>query len=58
MQDEHINKEYIINFEGLLVEVRVLNARSMFGRKEYLITPVAGSGEKWIARTVNGLIEK
>ena len=31
----------------LQVEVSIVNTRKLFGRTEYLVTPVAGSGECW-----------
>lgn len=31
-----------------LMEVLVVDSKTIFGRKEVLITPVAGSGEKWV----------
>ena len=31
-----------------LMEVVAVSERDYFGRKEILITPVAGSGEKWV----------
>jgi hypothetical protein len=33
---------------GVVVEVKVEDARVMFGRVDFLITPVAGSGTQWI----------
>ena len=32
-------------FDGLLVRVRVNDVRTVFGRTDYNVTPVAGSGE-------------
>lgn len=34
---------------SILVEVRVVDTRSQFGRTDALITPVNGSGEMWVA---------
>lgn len=34
--------------EGLKVPVTVKDAREMWGRTDYLITPIGGSGEKWV----------
>lgn len=33
-----------------LMEVIITDKREMFGRSEVLITPVAGSGEKWVLK--------
>jgi hypothetical protein len=40
--------EGFINFDGLKVKVKVIDSRKSFGRDDVLITPIAGSGEKWI----------
>jgi hypothetical protein len=34
--------------EGLKVPVTVKDARQVYGRTDYLISPVGGSGEKWV----------
>lgn len=34
----------------LQIPVKILDARSMFGRIEVLITPVGGKGERWVTR--------
>ena len=31
------------------IPVRIMDARSVFGRDEYLVTPTPGAGEAWIA---------
>lgn len=35
------------NGQSLTFEVNILETRKMFGRTEYLVTPVTGSGEVW-----------
>ena len=35
------------NGQSIKVEVNILETRKMFGRTEYRVTPVAGSGEVW-----------
>lgn len=35
------------NGSKLTIDVNIINERSVFGRTEYLVTPVAGSGEVW-----------
>ena len=37
-----------IELAGLLVEVKVAEKRTRFGFNQYLVVPVAGSGEKWV----------
>lgn len=34
---------------GFVVAVKIVDARSQFGRTDYLITPVNGSGEMWVS---------
>lgn len=38
----------LIDLDGLTVAVRILDARRNFGRNDVLVTPVTGSGERWI----------
>jgi hypothetical protein len=35
--------------QGLLVDVRILDVRYSFGRWSFEITPVLGTGRKWVA---------
>lgn len=35
--------------EGLRVSVTIGNARSVFGRLDYYVTPIAGSGSAWVS---------
>ena len=37
-----------ITYNGLTFRVRILETRRIYGRDEVKITPVAGSGEKWV----------
>ncbi len=39
-----------IESEGLKVEIKVLGERSVYGRDEVEVSPVAGSGTKWITK--------
>ena len=34
---------------GLFVAVEVMDVREVFGRTDYLIRPVAGAGQVWVA---------
>ena len=52
MPNKHIGKKGLItvtfrNGDQLQIEVIIHDERQIFGRAEYLITPVAGSGEAW-----------
>ena len=37
-----------IDFHGLSIRVRVLEARRRFGHIDFLLTPEAGEGERWM----------
>jgi hypothetical protein len=41
--------EYSIPGKDLWIEVEILDTRHSWGRTEYLITPVSGSGSVWVA---------
>ena len=45
-----MNEKLYVEFDGLKVEVKVLQERSVFGREELEITPATGSGAKWITK--------
>ena len=52
VQVQEFYKDDVVNLEvnQLLVQVKVLEVRQSFGRVDYLVTPVAGSSERWIAQ--------
>jgi hypothetical protein len=39
----------ILELEGLKVSVAILDTKQAFGRLDILISPVSGSGQKWIS---------
>lgn len=41
-------EKLFIESDGLKVEVKIVNRRVKFGVNQFLVIPVAGSGEKWI----------
>lgn len=45
---ENIGKQAAIRIGDLTVDVRIMNIRSAFGRIDYEVTPVAGTGSRWI----------
>jgi len=45
---ELLERERVWAREALAVRVRVLDVRERFGRVDLLITPVCGSGERWV----------
>jgi hypothetical protein len=38
-----------ITYRGLRVDVRIVDTRTAYGRKELLVRPVSGVGSTWIA---------
>ena len=38
-----------LRIDKLIVRVRVDDIREVFGRTDYLVSPVAGSGQQWVA---------
>ena len=45
-----MSEKLYIESEGLKVEVKVIGERSVYGRDELEVSPVAGSGAKWITK--------
>lgn len=41
-------EKLFVELAGLKVEVKVVEKRTRFGFNQYLIVPIAGSGEKWV----------
>ena len=37
-----------ITADDLTIDILALEDRRVYGRTEYLVTPTAGSGEKWV----------
>jgi len=38
----------LLDVGGLGVEVRVIDVRTVYGRVQYLVEPVAGRGRRWV----------
>jgi hypothetical protein len=38
-----------VAFEGYTLDVKILDARPSFGRIDYMVEPVSGSGTLWIS---------
>lgn len=45
---QNIGGHGVLSVAGLRVRVKVLDVRQAFGRIDYLVTPIAGSNEKWV----------
>lgn len=37
-----------LNIDGLIVHVKLLDVKQVFGRVDVLVTPINGKGEKWV----------
>lgn len=46
--ESYENKQGIISINDLAVGVTIKSARIRFGHLDLLVTPVTGSGEKWM----------
>ena len=45
------NKEKLfVELDGLKVQVAIVDERTIFGRKEFEVVPVAGAGSKWVQK--------
>lgn len=45
---ENLGKTALQQIDGLYYLVSILDTRTIFGRDEYLISPVGGRGERWV----------
>ena len=43
-----MKEKIFIELMGLKIEVKVVEEKTKFGFKRYLVVPITGSGEKWI----------
>ena len=34
--------------DGLTFEVKIIDAKQSYGRLRYLVTPISGTGERWV----------
>jgi hypothetical protein len=46
--NDYRDRSGVISVDSLMVEVKVKDARIRFGHLDLLVTPIAGSGERWI----------
>ena len=44
-----LNRTATIDHDGLSVRVRILDGRQAYGREDVLVTPLEGSGERWVS---------
>ena len=43
-----INREGLLQVDGLRIQVKVTDVRQVFGRIDYEVTPTQGSGSQWV----------
>ena len=60
---ELLDKQATLELQGsgLVIGVRIVNARENFGRIDVLVTPMEGSGQAWVNAervTINGLVSR
>ncbi len=46
--EKYVGKIAIINEDGLKFEVEVKDIKTSYGRMRYLVSPVSGTGERWV----------
>ena len=47
--EEFVGKKALYKMNlSLTIEVKVLDVRKIYGKEQYLIAPIAGSGERWV----------
>ena len=47
--DKYVGKKAtIFSHLSLKIEVKILDYKKAYGKERFLVTPVAGSGEKWV----------
>jgi hypothetical protein len=46
----YVGKKGLVIMRGLVVYVTIKDVKKTYGRDRYLITPVMGSGEKWVEK--------
>lgn len=44
-----IGQTATLSIDGLCVRVTILDAREVFGRSDYQVSPVTGTGTKWVS---------
>jgi hypothetical protein len=55
-RQEIIGSEATYDLDGIEFLVTIESVRDMFGREEFLIVPVSGSGYRWVtAKALSGL---
>ena len=43
-----IGKQGTVFLDGLMVKVKIVDFKQSYGRDRWLVTPISGTGEKWI----------
>lgn len=52
-----LGKEGMLDINGLQFMVRIIDVRKVFGRTDYKVTPVSGTGTIWVeSHRLKGLV--
>ena len=43
-----VGRDGMLYSDGMLFPVRIVDARRVFGRIDYQVSPIGGSGSKWV----------
>ena len=46
---KNLNHIAFANVEGFKIKVQIDDARQVFGRVDYLVTPIEGKGKQWMS---------
>lgn len=44
-----INSNGFLTVDEFRIKVKIKDARTVFGRTDYLVEPIEGEGEKWVS---------
>lgn len=47
-KEDFVGKEGSVVWEGMAVNVRIIDYTEGYGKKRWLVTPLSGRGSKWI----------
>lgn len=46
--EQYVGRTGVIKLDGLEIEVKIGDVKQSWGKTRYLVSPVAGEGEKWV----------
>lgn len=48
--ETYVGKKANVDLGGLLVEVKILDVKKVYGKDRFQITPITGKGEIWVEK--------